>query len=93
MLKLTSFTVVAFALLISPASAMCCGGKGEAAAKESGKMQCMKMDMTKAEDRSAPEKPAAADPHAGMDMGKDGAMEPPKMAGCCCGCCGDKKSS
>jgi hypothetical protein len=93
MLKLASLTVVAFGLAITPAFAMCCGGKGDASAKDGGTMQCMKMDMTKAEDRSVPDKTTEADPHAGMDMGKDGAMDHSKMAGCCCGCCGGKKSS
>lgn len=93
MLKLASLTVVALGLAIAPAFAMCCGGKGEAASKEPAKMQCMKMDMTKSDDRAQSEKSGESDPHAGMDMGKDGAMDHSKMAGCCCGCCGGKKSS
>jgi hypothetical protein len=93
MLKLASLTVVALGLAIAPAFAMCCDGKVDASAKDGGKMQCMKMDMTTADDRSVPDKPKEADPHAGMEMGKDGTMDHSKMAGCCCGCCGGKKSS
>ena len=87
MLKAISLTVVALGLAISPAYAMCCGGKDEASAKTGGKMQCMKMDMTKSD--AAPDASKKSDPHAGMDMGKDGSMDHSKMAGCCCG----KKSS
>lgn len=84
---------MALGLAIAPAFAMCCGCKGDASAKDGGKMQCMKMDMNKAEDRSVPDKSKEAGPHAGMDMDKDGAMDHSKMAGCCCGCCSGKKSS
>lgn len=90
MLRLASLTVVALGLAIAPAFAMCCGGKGDASAKD-GAMQCMKMDMTKSD--AAPDASKKSDPHAGMDKGKDGSMEHSKMAGCCCGCCGSKKSS
>lgn len=93
MVKLASLTVVALGLAITPAFAMCCGGKGDASAKDGGTMQCMKMDMTKSDDRAQSEKPGESDPHAGMDMSKDGAKDHSKMAGCCCGCCGGKKSS
>lgn len=93
MLKPLIISLLGLSLAASSANAMCCGGKGEAASKEPAKMQCMKMDMTKSDDRAQSEKPGESDPHAGMDMSKDGAMDHSKMAGCCCGCCGGKKSS
>lgn len=89
MFKRVSFALVAAMLTTAPAQAMCCGGGDKSAGPGDGKMQCMKMDMTKS-NSTAPVQSKSDDPHAAMnhDAGKDHS----KMSGCCCGCCGDKKS-
>lgn len=89
MIKSVIVSLLCLGLATASANAMCCGGKGDASAKE---MKCMKMDMTKSDERAQSEMPKGSDPHAGMDMGKDSSMDHAKMAGCCCGCCGGKKS-
>ncbi|MDX2308961.1 MAG: hypothetical protein NW216_12030 [Hyphomicrobium sp.] len=91
MLKMVIASVVAVSLTTIPAYAMCCGGKDAAGSKEAAAMQCMNMDMPKADAAGANQTPKSGDPHAGMDMesGKDSAMDHSSKSCCCC----DKKSS
>lgn len=94
MFRLLFTSVFALVLAAAPANAMCCGAKDKAAGKAEAKMQCMQMDMTMSDEAKA-KKTEDEGSHAGMDMGdsKDAKMDHSKMAGCCCGCCGGKKSS
>lgn len=92
MFKLFASAITLSILISSPASAMCGGGKDQAAKAQSSPKsnQCGgmgNMDMgTKAPEAGA----AKEDPHAGMNM--DGEKSKGGM-GCSCGCCGGANAS
>lgn len=88
MLKVMTSAIIALSLVGTPANAMCCGAKDKVGADS--KMQCMKMDMDKSGQKATGDQSDSKDPHAGMDMGKEGTMDHSEMSGC--GCCGEKKS-
>lgn len=96
MTKLTVAIAAAMVMLASPAFANCCGGGAKDGAKAEGGMQCMNQatatgDKAAAAPDTNQSKAPPTGSHAGMDMTKPGAT-PVKAGGCCCGCCGEKKS-